>query len=392
MNAIFPFGYESTTAWYLVLYLGTLLMHLILMSYVIAGSAWLANSRLRIWSSPAQPIKERSTITIVDILTDWMPFALGGAITAGVAPLLFVQILYQEKFYTANLLLFHRWMSILPVLIVGFYLLYVQKAQWSAAKQENRSRGWLPLAMRSLVSVLAIGCFGFVGYSWTENHLLANQPDELWSSFYRDRRMFYFDSQMIPRLGIWFCGTFPAMLWILAGQRWLLRTPESATFDLLAADEAAGNDRSLEKWRREQSTMSTVVMVSLALGWGFVVWYGWCLTEQEKAAVFTITAAPYWGLAMVGTAIQIRGWWRFKDQTLVDLRWIMIIGAGLILMMIGGLVLRELLRVSHVDLGKWQQAHRQSAAVGGMYVFFVFLLLNIGIAIWCLRGVLKSKI
>ena len=52
------------------------------------------------------------------------------AITAGVAPLLFLQILYQREFYTANLLLFNRWMAILPVLIVGFYSLYLIKGDW----------------------------------------------------------------------------------------------------------------------------------------------------------------------------------------------------------------------------------------------------------------------
>ena len=41
-------------------------------------------------------------------LRDWLPFVLSAAITAGIAPLLFVQILYQRAFYTANLLLFNR--------------------------------------------------------------------------------------------------------------------------------------------------------------------------------------------------------------------------------------------------------------------------------------------
>ena len=43
--------------------------------------------------------------------------------------LLFVQVLDKHHFYTANLLLFNRWMLFLLVLIAGFYLLCLLKAK-----------------------------------------------------------------------------------------------------------------------------------------------------------------------------------------------------------------------------------------------------------------------
>ena len=90
---------------------------------------------------------------------------LGTAITAGVAPLLFVQILYKESFYTANLLLFHRWMAILPVLIVAFYSLYWLKS--------GMRESWPRLTM--LVRWIPLVSFLFVGWAWAENHMLMSE-------------------------------------------------------------------------------------------------------------------------------------------------------------------------------------------------------------------------
>ena len=125
MDRMFPFGFESHLSFYLVVYVLTLVVHVFLMAYVLAGSLWLA------WATlfPGTDLIPRTKQPLARILRDWMPFALSGAITAGVAPLLFVQILYRQQFYTANLLLGWRWMVVIPVLVIAFYLLYVVKSK-----------------------------------------------------------------------------------------------------------------------------------------------------------------------------------------------------------------------------------------------------------------------
>jgi hypothetical protein len=62
------------------------------------------------------------------MLKNLLPFMLGLGITAGVAPLLFLQLLYQHRFYSANLILGPRWGAVVPALITGFYALYLVKA------------------------------------------------------------------------------------------------------------------------------------------------------------------------------------------------------------------------------------------------------------------------
>lgn len=167
-------GFTAPTALYLSLFAVMLGVHAVFMRYVLAGSTYLAIGRLigprrcavRGWQS---------------ILVDWLPFATGLAITAGVAPLLFVQILYVREFSTANLLLSHRWMAILPVLVVCFYLLFLQKSSWLARHR------WV---WRTVVASLACSGFIFIAWSWTENHLLMLDRDA-WVPHYESGALRY---------------------------------------------------------------------------------------------------------------------------------------------------------------------------------------------------------
>ena len=133
MESFFPFGVPGPTLLYLMLYVLTLAVHFVFMNYVFAGTLYVAV--VGVGRADAALARLHNPIALT--LRDWLPFAFSGVITAGVAPLLFVQILYPEHFYTANLLLFHRWMAVVPVLIVAFYLLYLLKStslsDWPAA-------------------------------------------------------------------------------------------------------------------------------------------------------------------------------------------------------------------------------------------------------------------
>lgn len=89
MNPFFPVNLPAPTAVYLALLILTWAMHYVLVSTVVAGSAYLALNEIfrRGDRALADPIAR--------ICRDWMPAALGVAITAGVAPLLVAQVIYQ---------------------------------------------------------------------------------------------------------------------------------------------------------------------------------------------------------------------------------------------------------------------------------------------------------
>ena len=132
MNTLFPFGFPWPTAMYLTLFVVTAAIYMVFMNYVLAGAivllvGYLApGARRRVEGGAGGPTRSGLGL-ILKVVRDWLPAILGLAITTGIAPLLFLQILYKHQFYTANLLLFNRFMLLLPALIVAYYMLYLDQ-------------------------------------------------------------------------------------------------------------------------------------------------------------------------------------------------------------------------------------------------------------------------
>ncbi len=82
-------------------------------------------------------------------LSQALPVTMAFSITTGVAPLLFVQVLYGPFFYTASTFVAWSWISVVPVLIVGYYALYA----WALRrKQGPRAPAWgLAVTLGALV-------------------------------------------------------------------------------------------------------------------------------------------------------------------------------------------------------------------------------------------------
>lgn len=368
MEHVFPFGFPWPTASYLSLYVLTLVLHVIPMNYVLAGSVWLAVRGLALHPGASKTMEagtgshSLSAAQAVDVLLrDWLTFALGGAITAGVAPLLFMQILYQTEFYTANLLLFHRWMSILPVLIVAFYFLYLLKSE--ALKRRGR---WLAVLLQTLV----LACFVFVGYTWTENHLLSLQGQAGWVTFYESRQIAYYESALIPRLLLWSVGAVPTACVLVGWQLWA--------------------------WERRDTghCQPTSTHLVARLGLGGLVATGVCggvylafLAPDIRSRLMTVLAWPYLVVAVIGVLIQLMIWWRMLGALRWSWQWLAGLSLAAIVSLVCMNVVREVIRLASIDITPLYDQHAKAAQVGGLGVFLVFLVLNLGVIAWCLRGV-----
>ena len=344
MDAPFPFGYPFPTAFYLTWYVLTLILHVVFMNYVLAGSAYLATVALFAAGDPAR--SEHNPVS--RCLRDWMPFMLSAAITAGVAPLLFLQVLYRKQFYTANLLLFHRWMAIVPVLITGFYLLYLLK---------SKAIGGWPIWLRLLVGCGAFACFAFTAWSWTENHLLSLDA-AAWPDHYAASRLVYPSPELFPRLALWFVGAFPTMAtivaWPLRGAH--LRNPEH---------EPAGSRRL------------TVIALS-GLGASIVaglVYYS-LLGAEVRHLVTGRFGGVYCLLACAGVGLQVIAWSALWIRRTLSGGWLTSASAGLLLSIAGVTVLREARRVAAIELPVLFPAHAAASEVGGLVTFVAFFALN----------------
>ncbi|MEW6047708.1 MAG: hypothetical protein AB1609_14700 [Bacillota bacterium] len=84
-------------------------------------------------------------------LSQALPVAMAFAITTGVAPLLFVQVLFGQFFYTSSVFVGWTWISVIAALIAGYYALYY----WAIRRRERaHPPGWgLAVALLALAWV-----------------------------------------------------------------------------------------------------------------------------------------------------------------------------------------------------------------------------------------------
>jgi hypothetical protein len=72
-------------------------------------------------------------------------YGISLTITTGVAPLLFIQLIYQQYFYTATILLAPMWFAMLVLLTAGYYAAYLYKFR-GAPSRGSGGGAWLSVA------------------------------------------------------------------------------------------------------------------------------------------------------------------------------------------------------------------------------------------------------
>jgi len=353
MNAAFPFGFPAPTALYLTLYALTFAVHLLFMQYVLGGSCYLAVSALlRGQNAPApEPGSTRYK------LQDWLPFGVGLTITAGVAPLLFLQVLFEHRFYTANLLLFHRWMAIVPVLIIGFYLLYLGKSSFARLRPR----------LRQVAAVIAAACFLFVGWSWIDNHLLS-RDSAAWIETFASGRMTYNPAETIPRLLV---GLFSA-----AGSMGLIVGWQLHASDRDGARTAAQQHRALARF----------VIGGLLLAVAAAFAYGKLAPFDVAAVLLSRLCIPFTILAAAGLGAQLLSWlWLWLGGSQARRLQLVVASVGLAATLVGMSVIHEALRLSAFNISTLYERHAQAARAGGFPLFVVMALLAAGIIGFAVR-------
>ncbi|MCA8970090.1 MAG: hypothetical protein KDC95_09915 [Planctomycetes bacterium] len=337
MDLPFPFGLPFASAFYEALLALTFSMHLVFAQLVLGGTSWLV----------ILGIKNAQHDNVARTLRDWLPFALGIAITLGVAPLLFLQIVDKQGFYTAGLLGSHRFMAILPALIVGFYLLYLQKKLGDTAQ-----RSW-----RVLLPILTLAAFAFTGYSWSEQHALAQDRD-VWVSMYAASRMHYSGAEVLPRFVFFASMSLPAVA--LAA---LLLTREAKRCAGVAWLGIVG------------MLVSAAWLVATMSPTRLEAWNGGNLAWSIALAVGVATAAVGWGL------VRFRS--RIRPALLVS-SWLVVV--------LSIAALREALRIASLPSRapareQLANTHEHALEVGGFLVFLFFALFLACLFAWLSRRV-----
>lgn len=340
---------------YLSWYVVTLSIHALFMNYVLAGVFW------QVWAAARQlGSGSLQADRLTEVVADWLPFMTGAAITAGVAPLLFVQVLYDESFYTANLLLFHRWMAMLPALIAGFYLLYLLKSRSPRGSAKSRL----------IIATGAAACFLFTAWSWTENHVLSLHPEQ-WQEQFASGAWVYRHREILPRLAMWCAGSLTSLALVTSCQLWYLAGRSTVS--------------GVESDVRRAAHLALGGIVASAV---FATWYVLALSPAARQVVLGPAGRWYLGAAAAGLVVESAAWAFLRKHATWQVRWLVTAAAGRGLTLVSVTILRECRRLAAVDIDLVSPQHAEAAQVGGWPVFIAFFVANAALVLlvlWVVR-------
>ncbi|MCK5124832.1 MAG: hypothetical protein KAR42_01110 [candidate division Zixibacteria bacterium] len=139
-----------------------LTLHLLAMNFLMGGVLLMIMAK----NSPYRKLLFFENIKV-------FPTVMAATITLGVAPLLFLQVIYGEFFYSASIISGWQWLLIIPVLLVVYYLFYT-----ASIKKSLSDSGRIKLLLISLTGLV------FVSFTITMISDLASKP-YLWAELYQ---------------------------------------------------------------------------------------------------------------------------------------------------------------------------------------------------------------
>lgn len=167
-----PFGIPAAPWIFEVLTVVTMLLHVVFMNFVLGGAI------VATVLDGLTLLRRANHNLTVRIIWQVLPVAMSLTITTGVAPLLFVQVLYGSFFYPANVFMGFTWFAIVPILIVAFYLAYYLSYKLGNVISDRLGRWNQAPGKRLAISLACAALFASVAWILTNNHMLSIQPEQ----------------------------------------------------------------------------------------------------------------------------------------------------------------------------------------------------------------------
>lgn len=102
------------------------LLHLTFLLHLLAMNAMFGGLLLTLWARVRSRSPEDPLGRLADAVAGVTPGLVATTVTLGVAPLLFVQVLFGQFLFTSSILMGWGWFSVIVVLIVAYYGTYLQ--------------------------------------------------------------------------------------------------------------------------------------------------------------------------------------------------------------------------------------------------------------------------
>jgi hypothetical protein len=143
----------------------TFFLHIIAMNFMLGGGVLALTAR---WRSRNRDTGNRIFFDVAKKLPSLLP----AAITIGIAPLLFVQVLYGQFFYTSSIIMAWPWFLVLVMLTAAYYGFYY--VSFHSGQQMGKAGG---VMLSSVIFIFLIGFF------FTNNLTLSQTPSR-WGAKY----------------------------------------------------------------------------------------------------------------------------------------------------------------------------------------------------------------
>jgi hypothetical protein len=333
-----PLGYPVPT-WILqgLSYL-TLTLHLSAVHFTVGGALLYLWTRFR--KKPGHAEAGR-------FLGSGLPLGVSYIITLGIPPLLFVQVIYGQLFYSSSVLLGAYWIQVIPAVMIAYGAFYYHKLC-----RDVRPRFQAPVVAGAVLLLL------YVGYIYVNNFTLAMTPDK-WAALYTENPgggiLHHGEPTIHPRFMLFVAGAFS-----VAGLALIWR----GTY-LIRWGDREGGQRS-QSFGFRAFLLSPVLWVIAAIGV--------CFTRpDDMRAVLADGAAP--GVLVViglvaGVAVGVLALMAQGRDTLIYPLLASLAMVGVTASMV---IVRDLVRM-HVLGPIWKSSAVPVNAQWGMLLFFVAVL------------------
>lgn len=326
--------------WFQLLLSVTFVLHLLLMNALFGGAVVTLLGGLRKRGPGATAARDTAHV---------VPTLVALTVNAGVAPLLFLQVLYGHLFYTSSVIIAGWWLAIIPLLIVGYYATYAVALKYEAG-------------YRPLLSILVVLILAFIGFLFTTNNTLALAP-ESWTAWF-DRpdgsSLWFGIPQVLPRWlhmmvgAVAVGGLFVAVLQDRKAQR--------GDTEAVAARD----------WALAFFNIGTLIQMGIGMWWLMALPRPVMLQFMGGSVLGTAMLTLGFALSILAVVLGFRKKVRGTVITLVATMVVMVI-------------MREIIRLGYVDTF----AHPGQLEVAPQLSPFVFFLAVFAIGIGCMVYMLK---
>lgn len=139
-----------------LLHIITLTLHFVAMNFMFGGLVVILFGRMNDkWNNP-----------VTQKFIKLFPSAMAATVTLGVAPLLFVQVVYPQQIYSAAIISGWFWMGIVGIAIIAYYFLY------AAAFSKDTLPGKRPLYLS-----IALGGFVYISFVYSSTFSMAENSE-----------------------------------------------------------------------------------------------------------------------------------------------------------------------------------------------------------------------